>query len=260
MQKLSVPILHMVFLCMFLPSGVVLSWHSDTVYQEPPQAGSILPGFVEQFLVESKLLQEGPAIPPAGYPAPERAPSPLGALLRSFAVPGWGHYYANPDGWRRGQVHLGAEVVLVASYLGIRQHAYVLEKNMYTHAAAYSGADIRAVDRQFELAVGNHLSLTEYNDHQERTRNLDRLLPDDPLYRWEWESDALRREYLELRNRRDNLDQQLPGLAALMVANRLISGISAFGRARGINGAQTSLHLAPGPEGQGFRTVWFVPF
>ncbi len=206
------------------------------------------------------LRGSAPVMSSGSYMEPGRAPSALGALLRSFVMPGWGHYYANPDGWRRGQIHLGAEVVLIASYLGISRQSYVLEKNMYTHAAAFSGADIRALDRQFELAVGNHRSLSDYNDFQERTRNLDRLFPDEPQYRWEWESDALRREYLDLRNRRDDLDQQLPALAALMVANRLISGISAFGRARGVTAGQASIHLAPGPDGQGFRTVFSLTF
>ena len=206
------------------------------------------------------LQGSAPGLSTAGFSEPGRAPSQLGAMLRSFVMPGWGHYYVNPDGWRRGQLHLGAEVILIASYLGISRQSYVLEKNMYTHAAAYSGADIRALDRQFELAVGSHRSLSDYNDFQERTRNLDRIFPDEPQYRWEWESDALRREYLDLRNRRDDLDNQLPALAALMVVNRVISGISAYSRAGAFAAGQASVHVAPGPAGNGFRTVVSIPF
>jgi hypothetical protein len=260
MRNPSGRFLLLVFLLVLLPSGIVFSWNPVTGYQMSAQLGSDNSGFVNPVRADFAMQGSAPGLSSTGYSETGRAPSPLGALLRSFVVPGWGHYYANPDGWRRGQVHLGAEVVLIASYLGISRQSYVLEKNMYTHAAAYSGADIRALDRQFELAVGNHRSLADYNDHQERTRNLDRLFPDEPQYRWEWESDELRREYLDLRSRRDNLDQQLPALAALMVANRLISGISAFGRARSVAEGQASIHLVPGPEGRGFRTVLSVPF
>lgn len=260
----------LVFLLVLLPSGGVFSWNSGPGYDASALLGSDNSGFVNPFRTDFSLqgsipssaspaTSSGMMVSP-GFSESGRAPSPLGALLRSFVVPGWGHYYANPDGWRRGQVHLGAEVVLIASYLGISRQSYVLEKNMFTHAAAYSGADIRALDRQFELAVGSHRSLADYNDYQERTRNLDRLFPDEPQYRWEWESDALRREYLDLRGRRDDLDQQLPALTALLVANRIISGISAYGRARGIAEGQASIHLVPGPEGRGFRTVLSVPF
>lgn len=183
------------------------------------------------------------------------APSPMAALFRSLVVPGWGHYYADSGNWRRGQLHLGAEVVLLASYLGIYRQSYVLEKNMYTHASAYSGTDIRAQDREFELAVGGYRSLADYNDYQERTRNLDRLFPDEPAYRWEWESDELRREYLDLRSRRDDLDQQLPALVALMVANRVISGISAYSRAASVSGSGATVHLEPGPSWRGWQAV-----
>ena len=186
-------------------------------------------------------------------------PSQWGALLRSFVMPGWGHYYVDSDRWRRGQLHLGAEVVLLASYLGINRQSYVLEKNMYTHAAAFSGAQIRDLGREFELAVGGHRSLADYNDFQERTRNLDRIFPDEPQYRWEWESDELRREYLDLRNRRDDLDQQLPALVALMVANRVISGVSAFARAGAYGGDGATVSLAPGPALQGIQAVVTIP-
>ncbi len=187
------------------------------------------------------------------------APSQWGALLRSFVMPGWGHHYVDSDSWRRGQFHLGAEIVLLTSYLGINRQSYVLEKNMFTHASAFSGANIRDLGREFELAVGSHRSLADYNDFQERTRNLDRLFPDEPQYRWEWESDELRREYLDLRSRRDNLDQQLPALVALMVANRIISGISAFSRAGTYGNDGPKVNLAPGPALRGFQAVLSFP-
>ncbi|MBP3192629.1 hypothetical protein [Natronogracilivirga saccharolytica] len=187
-------------------------------------------------------------------------PSQWGALLRSFIMPGWGHYYVDSDNWRRGQYHLGAEVALIAAYFGISRHANVIENNMYTHARAYSGVDIQKHGRAFELAVGSHLSLSAHNDFQERTRNLDRLFPDDPDYRWEWESDEKRQEYRDLRSRRDDLDQQLPTLGAIMVVNRVLSGISAFNRARDYVNTDASVYVAPGPERRGFRATLAIPF
>ena len=218
--------------------------------------GSDQPGYT---VIQIDFDQSGFVANPSDFGKSGKAPSQWGALLRSFVVPGWGHYYVDSDSWRRGQLHLGAEVVLLASYLGINRQSYVLEKNMYTHAAAFSGANIRDLGREFELAVGGHRSLAAYNDYQERTRNLDRLFPDEPQYRWEWESDELRREYLDLRSRRDNLDQQLPALVALMVANRVISGISAFTRAGAYGSDGPTVSLAPGPALQGFQAVVSIP-
>ncbi len=192
--------------------------------------------------------------------SPSFGPSPLRALLQSFVIPGWGHHYVDSGDWRRGQYHLAAEVILVGAYLGINRQSYVLEKNMYTHAGAYSGVDIRDRERQFELAVGNFRSLEEYNDYQERTRNLDRLFPDTPEYRWEWESADHWLEYRDLRSRRDNLNQQLPALAAFMVVNRVFSGISAYNRARTRSSSTTSVHVVPGPDRQGFEARVSISF
>ncbi len=283
MRNPSTRSLLLVFLLVMLPSGIVFSWNPGTGYpgsvhtafpalpvlQVDPQNAMnpntvnpivIRPDVVNSIRADYTLQGSAPGLTSTNFSEPGRAPSQLGAMLRSFVMPGWGHYYVNPYSWRRGQLHLGAEVILIASYLGISRQSYVLEKNMYTHATAFSGADIQALGREFELAVGSHRSLSDYNDFQERTRNLDRLFPDEPQYRWEWESDALRREYLDLRGRRDDLDQQLPALVALMVVNRVISGISAFSRAGSYAAGQASVHVAPGPAGNGFRTVVSVPF
>lgn len=187
----------------------------------------------------------------AGTDVRSVSPSSAGAMLRSFAVPGWGEYYVDRDSWRRGQYHLAADVILLAAYWNIHRQSRVLGKNMYTHAGAWSGTDLRGRDRTFRLAVGNYNSLAEYNDFQERTRNLNRLFPDTPEYRWEWESEERRLEYRDLRSRRDNLDRQLPALAAMMVVNRVLSGVGAFTRARSAapaNGSQ-ALSMADRPHG-----------
>lgn len=188
--------------------------------------------------------------------------SEWGALLRSLVVPGWGHYYIDSDDWRRGQYHLAADVVMIAAWLGIYRQAGVIEKNMLTHARVYSGVDIRAHDRTFELAVGDHRSWDAYIDYLERTRNWDRLddFPDTPAYKWYWESDELRREYRDMRSRRDNLNRQLPALTAIMVVNRLVSGVSAFSRARSASNPTSRVYLVPGTGHQGFEARLKVTF
>ncbi|MEX0684711.1 MAG: hypothetical protein WD267_08955 [Balneolales bacterium] len=164
-----------------------------------------------------------------------REVSPGNALLRSFVMPGWGHHYVDRDNWRRGQYHLAADVILIASYLGFRTHSNVLEQNMYTVASAHSGQDITNRDRAYQLAVGNYHSLAEYNDYQQRTRNLDQLYPNTIEYQWEWDSQQKRQDYGDIRSQWNQTNQQLPALLSLMVVNRIISGLSAFSRARNHN-------------------------
>lgn len=160
-----------------------------------------------------------------------KQPNPRTAFLKSLAVPGWGHYYVNKDDWTRGKYHLGADVMLLVSFLGFNIHSNNLQQDWYTYARSEAGIDIENRNRNIRLAVGDFNNLSEYNDYQLRTRNWDQLIEDKPENRWNWQNDELRNEYNDIRNRFENINQQLPALVGLMVVNRVISAISAYNRA-----------------------------
>jgi hypothetical protein len=165
----------------------------------------------------------------------EDSPSPRGAFLRSLVVPGWGHYYAENDNWNRGKYHLAGEVVLVLSYFGLDARANYLENDYYTFASAKANTNLEGKSRQFILAVGNYNNLAAYNDAQLRTRNWDQVFPETQEFNWNWESSELRFQYQDARERVERSRSQLPTLVALMVVNRLVSGLSAFIHARDLS-------------------------
>lgn len=175
-------------------------------------------------------------------------PDPKIAFLKSMAMPGWGHYYVDNSNWIRGQYHLAAEAALVLSFFGFTIHSKNLQQNWYAYGQAEAGVPIKDRSRQFQLAVGDFNNLEAYNDYQLRSRNWDQLFADTPENRWSWGSEAERSQYNDLRSRFETLDQQLPALLGLMVVNRIISGISAYNRARKkqqSHSMTTSLHLSP---------------
>ncbi len=165
-------------------------------------------------------------------PQGERSPDPKIAFLKSLAVPGWGHYYVDKSDWIRGKYQLGAEAVLIISYLGLDIHSGNLQQNWYGYARLEGGIDVEGRGRSLQLAVGDFNSLAEYNDFQLRSRNFDRLIEDTPENRWNWSGDAARADYNDIRSRFERIDQQLPALIGLMVVNRLVSAVSAYNRAR----------------------------
>lgn len=179
-------------------------------------------------------------IPAQGYAqfsegAPEQhgqSPSPRGALLRSFVMPGWGHYYADKTSWNRGKIHLAADVVMILSYAGLLNRANTLENHIITQANAGAGISLKGQSRQIELAVANFNSLAEYNDYQLRTRNWDKLIPENSRTAWQWDSREDRHAFQNTRERAASAKNQLPAILGLMVANRVLSGIDAFTRAR----------------------------
>lgn len=162
----------------------------------------------------------------------EDLPSPRGAFLRSLVMPGWGHHYADNDNWNRGKYHLAGEVVLVLSYFGLDARADYLENDFRTLALSRSGADLSNKSRNFLIAIGNYDDLSSYNDAQLRSRNWNNIFPETPENQWNWENSDFRNQYRDTRERVDKSRSQLPTLIALMVVNRLGSGISAFVQAR----------------------------
>lgn len=164
----------------------------------------------------------------------EDGPSPRGAFLRSLVMPGWGHYYADSDNWNRGKYHLAGEAVLVLSYFGLNTRANNLENDFQTLAKSKAGTDLSGKSREYEIAIGNFDNLEEYNEARSQTRNWDVLFPETSEYQWNWENEEYRTQYQDARERVDRNRSQLPTLIALMVTNRLVSGISAFIKARDI--------------------------
>jgi len=162
----------------------------------------------------------------------EQIPNPKVAFLKSLVIPGWGHYYVNKHHWERGKFHLAGEAILILSYVGLRVRSNHIEHDMFAYTRAYAGVDIQSQDRAFRLAVGKFNNTQAYNDYQERARNWDQLYPDRSQYQWNWNSSGDRKRYLDMRDRLDRIDHQLPAIISLMVVNRVISGISAYLRAK----------------------------
>lgn len=157
---------------------------------------------------------------------------PENAFVRSLILPGWGHYYVNSDQWRRGQIHLGTEAALIASYFGFRLRAGNLKDQYETLASLKAGIEISDRSRTFRLAVGDFNSLEEYNKYQMRSRNWNRLYEDESVNQWKWESELDRDNYNNLKSDVDRVKNQLPAILGLMVVNRVVSAISAYNRAK----------------------------
>ncbi|MFA5670375.1 MAG: hypothetical protein WC967_14130 [Balneolaceae bacterium] len=161
-----------------------------------------------------------------------QSPSPKGALLRSLVMPGWGHNYVDSNNWTRGKIHLAADVIMILSYVGLNNRVNTLEGNLVTQANARAGINLSGQSRQVELAVSKFNSIEEYNDYQLRSRNWDKLIPQNSQTSWSWDSAQDRYDFQNTRERISTASNQLPALLTLMVANRVLSGINAFTRAR----------------------------
>jgi len=162
----------------------------------------------------------------------ELLPEPSGAFWRSIILPGWGHRYVDKNSWKRGQWHLGSEIVLVLTYVGLRVRANNIEDEVFTFARNFSGTDIKGRERLFVLAVSEFDDLQSYNDFQARSRQFDDIFPNTPEFQWDWQSTELRQDFRDLRDKEDRIENQLPAVIGLMLVNRVVSAISASNKAK----------------------------
>ncbi|NBV31360.1 MAG: hypothetical protein EBR93_02320 [Bacteroidetes bacterium] len=161
------------------------------------------------------------------------------ALFKSLILPGWGHFGLDASASTRGRIHIGTDLALLAGYFGVDRRVGSLTKEYLALGELRAGVLMADRDRAFVLAMGNFDSLEEYNDYQLRSRNWNRLIEDAPGNRWQWEQEEDRRRFKNIRERADQMENQLPAIVGFMVINRVISGISAFNQTRRWNADRT---------------------
>ena len=159
-------------------------------------------------------------------------PSPRQAFLRSLAVPGWGHLSLGDSHAGRGRAHMITDVGLVlAMVVGEQRQARLLDDG-FALAQTYAGISLTDKSRSLQLAVSDYDSFQEYNETMLRLRNWNRLIKDTPENHWTWDSSERRVEYQELREQADQAGRAMPIAISLMVANRVVSALSAARLAR----------------------------
>lgn len=167
------------------------------------------------------------------------------AFLKSIVLPGWGHLSLGNEYKTRAYIHVGADIALILSYWGINTSTQHLQQNLYTHVELNAQTSIKNRDRAYKLAVGQFSSLGVYNEYQERNRNWNSFIVDNSQNRWQWNSIENQADYIKMTNTIDSNNQQLPFIVSAMIANRIISGISAFISAREFSPNQTAVSIQP---------------
>ena len=175
-------------------------------------------------------------------------PKAGGAFLRSLVLPGWGHQYAQEGSWRgMATVYVGADIALWLSLINASWQQDNLIESYETLAASRAGADIVGKDRAFFLNLATFLSSDEYLDFQLRNRFWNRIdYVEDPSFQWAWSSEEDFQNFRGMREDAETFRRRRGVFIALLVANRLLSGITATGKANRTRGAvELSLSAPP---------------
>lgn len=210
----------------------VLAWSAHAQWQSSP------PRAPERSSIAAPLeVSLMPQIQ-TGSPSPGRR-SVLLAVAASVVLPGAGEYYAG-NFQESGRYSLAAEAALWLTYAGFHLHGTWVRNDARAFGAQMAGVAFNGKDNEFEVNIGNYLTVADYNDAKLRSREFEKLYT-DPAYAWAWTSDADRNRFREERIRSDRILQAAKFAVAGLVVNRVIS---AFAAGRGAAAANRAARRA----------------
>ena len=149
------------------------------------------------------------------------------AVLLSTLVPGAGELYAG--NFETGKYAAVAEAAIWVTYAAFYTQGNWVRQDARLFAVQHAGTNFNSKNDQFDVNIGNYLSIDDYNQAKLRSRD-DNLVYTDPSYSWKWDSDADRIAFKNARIRSDQMYQDTKFVLAAAVVNRVFSAFSA-GRA-----------------------------
>ncbi len=169
--------------------------------------------------------------------------SPGLAVLFSLILPGAGHYYI--DRMDVGKYFFGADV---ASWLGYAT-VDVYGNNVNDDAVTYSVEHAKVTnpdskDDDYYGNVGNYNNIYEYNNEQLATGQYGSLY-DVNQYYWDWDNANNRNIFESQRKSSQRILNTRIVFGSILIANRIVSGISAYLLAGKENKKNSALNIQP---------------
>jgi hypothetical protein len=174
-------------------------------------------------------------------PAGASAGKGQGAFWRSLLVPGWGQRYATGGGGR----FFAAELAFWGGYLGFERLREVRRDQYRAFAAAHADARPQGKDGEYFDDLGFYQSRLEHNQFARYEDGPEAAIY--PLGRdffWEWDRQASRERYRQLRNATAGAGRQALFMTGLVAVNHLFAAIHAARTASG----EVRTDIVPVPE------------
>ncbi len=165
-----------------------------------------------------------PEVSPGLPGQPEKKSVGLAALY-SLLLPGMGELYAG--GFSSGRYFLAAECALWLVYAGFDVYASSTRTDARSFAGVHAGVNPAGKNDQYYVDIGNFMNIDEYN--QKKLRDRDLTLVYDPAagYAWQWDSDASRANFKDMRIRSDQVFNNMRYVGAAIIVNHVASAINA---------------------------------
>ena len=160
-------------------------------------------------------------------PRPGATESTAGAFWASLLVPGLGQKMTGHS--RAATGFLAVEIGLWSAVLGLKQVADIRRDNFRAYAAEHAGTQgsrTQASGSVFFDDLGFYDSRQQHNQYARVDDGVTaELYPDTAAFFWEWDSDASRLRYRDLRNSSETADRQALFAVGLVVANHIVAAL-----------------------------------
>ncbi len=169
--------------------------------------------------------------------------SPGLALLFSLILPGAGHFYI--DRMDVGKYYLGVDA---ASWLGLASlniYGNDVRKQSRVFSVEHAKtANSGGKDDDYYANIGSYDNIYEYNNDK-LTRGEYSLLYNVDQFYWDWDNLQNQKIYESQRKSSERIFNTRIVFGSLLVANRIISGISAYLLSKNYNKKSGSLNIQP---------------
>jgi hypothetical protein len=147
------------------------------------------------------------------------------SVVYSLVLPGMGELYAG--GFESGRYFLIAESGLWLTFTSFELYGHWVQNDARSFAASHASALTEGKDDQFFVNIGNFDNVYQYNEKKLRDRDLGSVYdPNGPFY-WQWDSDASRARFKDLRVKSDNIFNNVRFVVAGIILNHIASAINA---------------------------------
>lgn len=153
----------------------------------------------------------------------ERRSRKSAAFLRSVVVPGWGQLREGRE--TAGYAFLAAEALLIGGVVFSKYYGSWLEDDYRAYATQHAGVSSGS-DHQYFVDIGNWMDRESYNEARLRDRQFDAMYT-SPGTDWQWDSDANRQHFKDLRIKSDSYGQMSILFIGGIILNHLASGVEA---------------------------------
>ncbi|MCX7983370.1 MAG: hypothetical protein N3A63_00470 [Bacteroidetes bacterium] len=146
------------------------------------------------------------------------------AVMLSLVLPGTGEWYVGNS--LAARYHLLAEGGIWIAYTTLKLRSQWLLEDARSFARVHAGASFQSTDDEYDVNIGNYISMEAYNNAKLIAREYDRVYTDS-RFAWQWDSDANRRIFKSNRIKSSEAKNYARFVLGIAVLNRLISAFRA---------------------------------